>query len=38
MRTGQFPGMLKIGRVVPIFKFGLIMDVKTYRPISVSIF
>ena len=35
LSTGIFPDMLKLARVVPIFKNGDSTDVNNYRPISV---
>ena len=32
--TGQFPDLMKLAKVIPIFKIGLRSDVNNYRPIS----
>ena len=36
--TGEYPDLLKIGKVIPIHKGGSTQDINNYRPISLSIF
>ena len=31
---GQFPTLMKLAKVIPIFKAGIVTDVNNYRPIS----
>ena len=35
LRTGTYPDILKVARVVPIFKSGSHKDISNYRPISI---
>ena len=32
--TGQFPNLMKLAKIIPIFKAGSRLDVNNYRPIS----
>ena len=38
LKSGVYPNLLKLVKVVPIHKGGSTQDINNYRPISLSIF